>query len=85
MNALHSKVSLDHEGTHYVMHHVKLVTDESLICIETGWGSNYGQWILLPEREEISWNYLAEKMPGLREGDRPGYTLMLAKIGVEVF
>lgn len=78
------RVSLDHAGTHYVLYRAAMI-GEDLIAVETGWGSRYGQWIILPERDHVAWSYLTEKMPGLREGDRPGYVLLFAAIGIEVF
>lgn len=85
VNALHTKLTLDHAGTHYVMHEVLLPPfDRRIVCVETGWGSEYGQWMML-DTDSIAWNYLTEKMPGMREGDKPGYKLLFEKINVEVF
>ena len=59
--------------------------DTFLMC-ETGWGSGYGEWIRL-DTDEIAWNYLSEKMPGLARfgGDKPGWIMAFAKAGVRVF
>jgi hypothetical protein len=84
VNALHTKLTLDNDGTHYVMHDLMLTNGDHLICVETGWGSGYGQWIHL-DLDSIAWSYLTEKMPGLRDGDKPGYKMMFAKAGIEVF
>ena len=83
------KVTHDQDGTHYVLWRaeVPIAHDTHVIpvlyCVETGWGSNYGQWVLL-YADEIHWSYLTEKMPGLREGDKPGLINLFAKAGLVV-
>jgi len=84
------KYTHDQDGTHYVMWRVAVPNKQephivaNLFCVETGWGSGYGQWIHLDVRE-VAWSYLTEKMPGLREGDKPGLIALFAKAGLEVF
>ena len=77
------KFTHDQDGTHYVLW--RAVVDGGLLwCVETGWGSGYGQWVHI-DVESVAWNYLTEKMPGLREGDKPGLVALFAKAGLEVF
>jgi len=83
------KFTHDQDGTHYVLwrliaRHENPVMYDTIWCVETGWGSGYGQWILL-DTPTIAWVYLAEKLPGLREGDKPGMIALFAKAGLEVF
>lgn len=72
-------------GTRYVAYVTHVIGEKGalLIAIETGWGSYYGQWIMLGMRK-VHWSYLTEKMPGLRDGDKPGYIKLFAEFGVEV-
>jgi hypothetical protein len=81
------KFTHDQNGTHYVLWRFDYVggNDSShAFCVETGWGSGYGQWIMLHDCE-IHWSYLTEKMPGLKEGDKPGLIALFKKAGLEVF
>lgn len=85
------KFTHDQDGTHYVLWRVAVRYDMDgepytplLWCVETGWGSGYGQWVMLYE-DSIAWPYLTEKMPGLRDGDKPGLINLFAKAGLEVF
>jgi hypothetical protein len=57
-----------------------------IYMLESGWGSNYGEWIELASNS-IAWSYLAEKMPKMAhsKGDKPGWIMAFAKAGVEVF
>jgi hypothetical protein len=83
------KFTHDQDGTHYVLW--RLTTGmlprggySHIWAVETGWGSGYGQWIQL-DVPDIAWSYLTEKMPGLREGDKPGLIALFKKAGLEVF
>lgn len=77
-------------GTRYVIHATKLNNGAVLCAVESGWGGNYGEWILLGSdfgSDSVAWNYLAEKMPimGKHDGDKPGWIKAFATVGIEVF
>jgi hypothetical protein len=73
-------------GTVYRLHRAidGKTPQRRFFMLEVGWGSGYGEWIML-DIETIAWSYLVEKMPRLREGDKPGWKLVLAQAGIEVF
>lgn len=85
-SGLASQVEVHHRGTRYVANVAHAMGGGFLIAAETGWGSNYGEWIVLGQAS-VAWSYLREKMPELtkREGDKAGWTKVFALIGVEVF
>jgi hypothetical protein len=82
--AQYFKVEVMNAGTRYIVHEFIIDEGATHFALETGWGSYYGQWIQTGS-DSIHWSYLTEKMPGLREGDKEGWKLAFAAMGVEVF
>ena len=76
-----SKSQVDHRATRYTVR--VLHTALGPLVMTDPDNSNRGRWVQLREAS-IAWTYLAEKLD-LREGDREGYVMALADLGVEVF
>jgi len=81
---------VEHRGTIYRIHYTYPDSAAALFwggpgfyMLETGWSQNHGEWILLPGNT-VAWSYLAEKLPGMREGDKEGWVLAFREAGVEV-
>lgn len=86
-----SSFGVENRGTVYRIHLIEVgATKDHMgtryILTESGWGSNYGEWIAL-DTDSIHRSYLAEKMPltWQREGDWEGWKLVFDKAGIEVF
>lgn len=73
-------------ATRYTGHLIRLESGAVIVALATGWTENGGQWIGLIAHS-VSWDYLTEKVPALRdrEGDKEGWVLLFKDMGIEVF
>lgn len=85
-NGTYRKHEETNAATRYVIHAVHIDSGEVLCAVESGWGGNHGEWILLVG-DAIAWSYLVEKMPIMSRsnGDKPGWKKAFAAVGIEIF
>jgi hypothetical protein len=79
-----SLYTCDHRATHYVMRAVPVDESQWLVALESGYHGERGTWAILRQDEPIVWEYFMELFDLKHEGDREGYTALLAEIGIEI-